>query len=156
MKRTRWLRLTKESPQASNTESTFSSASVFSILFAAWFATAAPTAVAAPALQIWFVRHAESEINVPTRPHTVPDGGVSYPLTQTGVEQATALSQAMASAPVTTVYSSTYLRAIQTADAIAFRHGLTLSLAPEAIEIDLGLKRDSEDVREVYGELARK
>jgi broad specificity phosphatase PhoE len=152
MKSTRWLRLTRESAR----ESTFTAASVFSIVVAAWLASAAPVAVAAPSLQIWFVSHAESEINVATRPHTVPDGGVSYPLTQTGVEQATALAQAMASAPITTIYSSTYLRAIQTADAIAFRHGLTLSLAPEAIEIDLGLKRDSEDVREVYGELARK
>ena len=30
------------------------------------------------------------------------------------------------------------LRAVQTADAVAFRHDLTLSLAPEAVEVDLG------------------
>lgn len=107
-------------------------------------------------LQIWFIRHAESEINIATLPHSVADGGVSYPLTQQGVEQANALAQTLASTPITTIYSSTYLRAIQTADAIAFRHGLTVSLAPEAVEINLGIKRDAEDVREVYGELARK
>jgi len=124
------------------------------------FATAAPALAAEStspqSLQIWFVRHAESEINVATLPHSVPDGGISYPLTQQGVEQANELAQTLASTPITTIYSSTYLRAIQTADAIAFRHGLTLSLAPEAVEINLGVKRDVEDVREVYGELARK
>jgi 2,3-bisphosphoglycerate-dependent phosphoglycerate mutase len=109
------------------------------------------------ALQIWFIRHAESEINVPGNPRPVPDGGVSYPLTRKGVEQAKALAEALAAAPITTLYTSTYLRAIQTADALAFGHDLTLSLAPEAVEIDLGIKPDSaEDARAVYMELARK
>jgi len=63
-------------------------------------ACAALTAAALPAfaaetsgaLQIWFVRHAESEINVPGSPRPVPDGGVTYPLTRKGVEQAKALA----------------------------------------------------------------
>lgn len=109
------------------------------------------------ALQIWFIRHAESEISVPGYPRPVPDGGVSYPLTRKGVEQAKALAEALAAAPLTTIYTSTYLRAIQTADALAFKHDLTLSLAPQAVEIDLGIKLDSaEDSRAVYMELARK
>ena len=46
---------------------------------------------------------------------------------------------------------------MQTADAVAFRHELTLSLAPEAVEVDLGIKPGSqEDPRTVYVELARK
>src|SRR5215211_5555192 len=84
------------------------------------------TAVALPAhaaetsgaLQIWFVRHAESEINVPGNPRPVPDGGVTYPLTRKGVEQAKALAEATADAPIVAVYTSTYLRAVQTADAV--------------------------------------
>jgi broad specificity phosphatase PhoE len=109
------------------------------------------------ALQIWFVRHAESEINVPGNPRPVPDGGVTYPLTRKGVEQAKALAEATADAPILAVYTSTYLRAVQTADAVAFRHDLTLSLAPEAVEVDLGIKPGSqEDSRTVYVELARK
>jgi broad specificity phosphatase PhoE len=40
---------------------------------------------------------------------------------------------------------------------VAFDHTLTLSLAPEAVEIDLGIAPDSDqDVRAVYGELTRK
>ena len=114
-------------------------------------------AQAGGALQIWFVRHAESEINVPGNPRPVPDGGVSYPLTRKGVEQAKALAEATAAAPIVAIYTSTYLRAVQTADAVAFRHELTLTLAPEAVEVDLGIEPGSqEDPRAVYVELARK
>jgi broad specificity phosphatase PhoE len=131
------------------------------------FVAAAGAAVAAVALparaqasgpvQIWFIRHAESEINVPGNPRPVPDGGVSYPLTRKGVEQAKALAEATAATPIVAIYTSTYLRAVQTADALAFRHDLTLTLAPEAVEIDLGIKPGSpEDSRAVYVELARK
>ena len=102
------------------------------------------------ALQIWFVRHAESEINVPGNPRPVPDGGVTYPLTRKGVEQAKALAEATAAAPIVAIYTSTYLRAVQTADAVAFRHELTLTLAPEAVEIDLGIKPGSRRIRALY------
>jgi len=128
-------------------------------------AGAALTAAALPAfaaetsgaLQIWFIRHAESEINVPGNPRPVPDGGMTYPLTRKGVEQARALAEATADVPIVAIYTSTYLRAVQTADAVAFRHDLTLSLAPEAVEVDLGIKPGStEDSRAVYVELARK
>jgi len=138
---------------------------ILATTLATTLACAALTAAALPAfaaetsgaLQIWFVRHAESEINVPGSPRPVPDGGVTYPLTRKGVEQAKALAEATADAPIVAIYTSTYLRAVQTADAIAFRHDLTLSLAPEAVEVDLGIKPGStEDSRAVYVELARK
>jgi 2,3-bisphosphoglycerate-dependent phosphoglycerate mutase len=106
-------------------------------------------------LQIWFIRHAESEINVPNSPRPLPDGGMSYPLTLKGVEQAKVLAESLASAPILAIHTSTHLRAVQTADAIAFKRNLTLQLAPEAIEIDLGVK-EGDDVRAVYMELARK
>ena len=106
--------------------------------------------------QIWFIRHAESEVNVATLPHLVPDGGITYPLTRKGVGEANALADALASVPITKIYTSTQLRAIQTADALAFKHNLTLSLAPEAIEIDLGIRADDQDVRTVYIDLARR
>ena len=114
-------------------------------------------AAESPPLQIWFIRHGESEINIPGSPRPVPDGGVSYPLTRKGVEQARALVAAISDAPITKIYSSTHLRAIQTADAVAFDHTLTLQLAPEAVEIDFGIAPDSnQDVRAVYLDLARK
>src|SRR5687767_8656806 len=71
-------------------------------------------AVASP-LQIWFIRHGESEINLPG-PKPQPDDGVSYPLTRKGIEQARALVASLQGVPITRIYSSTRLRAIQTAD----------------------------------------
>lgn len=103
-----------------------------------------PAADAAP-LQIWFIRHGQSEINLPG-PKPVPDDGVSYPLTRKGVEQARALVASLQGVPIVRIYSSTRLRAIQTADALAFDRGLTLSLAPEAVEIDTGMPPVSADV----------
>lgn len=117
----------------------------------------AAAALAGDPLQIWFIRHGESEINVPGNPRTVPDRGVSYPLTRRGMEQARALVASLHQAPITKIYSSTQLRAVQTADALAFDHILPLRLAPEAVEIDLGVAADSgQDSRAVYHELARK
>ena len=121
--------------------------------------TSLPSSVAAAdaPLHVWFIRHGQSEINVPGNPRTVPDAGVSYPLTRKGMEQARALAESLSGAPITKIYTSTHLRAVQTADAVAFDHTLTLSLAPEAVEIDFGVGPEStQDVRAVYGELARK
>lgn len=115
----------------------------------AWSAEAA-----AQRAQIWFIRHAESELNVDTQAHTVPDDGVSYPLTRAGTQQALALAQSLAATPVTTIYTSTRLRAIQTADALAFRHGLNIKLAAEAVEIDLGIALDAPDWSQLYRNLA--
>lgn len=109
----------------------------------------------ARSLQIWFIRHAESEINVPNAPRPVPDSGMSYPLTLKGMDQARTLAQMLADEPVLAIHTSTHLRAVQTADAIAFRHNLTVSLAPEAVEINFGIG-DDEDTRAVYLEVARK
>jgi probable phosphoglycerate mutase len=110
-----------------------------------------------PPLQIWFIRHGESQLNVPGTPRIAPDTGVSYPLTRHGMEQARALAESLSGAPIIEIYSSTHLRAIQTADAIALDHILPLQLAPEAVEIDLGVAPDStQDIRTVYDELTRK
>jgi len=120
--------------------------------------TSLPAAAADDApLQIWFIRHGESEINIPGSPRPVPDGGVSYPLTRKGVEQARALVASLSDTPITKIYSSTHLRAIQTADALAFDHILTLSLAPEAVEIDFGIAPGgTENARTIYMDLARR
>ena len=115
----------------------------------------APAAIASP-LQIWFIRHGESEINLPG-PKPVPDDGVSYPLTRKGVEQARALVASLQGVPITKIYSSTRLRAIQTADALAFDRAQTLSLAPEAVEIDFGIPAiSSEEGRAMHLDLVNK
>lgn len=90
--------------------------------------------------QVVFVRHAESEldllrtIDVPA-PDLPPDTGATFPLTQTGVEQAIALAAALEAEPVRSIVSSVRLRAIQTADALAFSHGIAVKLAPELVEV---------------------
>jgi broad specificity phosphatase PhoE len=104
----------------------------------------ATAAIAAPALaggriEIWFIRHAESLVNVAADPE-VPDEGVSYPLTAKGVRQANKLAKALKDVPVTAIWSSTRLRCLQTADAIAFRKALTLELAPGAVEFAFDIK----------------
>lgn len=93
-------------------------------------------------LEIWFIRHAESEVNVASKPG-VPDEGVTYPLTVKGVAQANQLADTFEDVPVTAIYSSTRLRTLQTADAIAFRKGLALNLAPEIVEIGVGADASS-------------
>lgn len=104
----------------------------------------ATAAIAAPALassrtEIWFIRHAESQVNVAPDPE-IPDEGVSYPLTAKGVRQANKLAKALRDVPVTGIWSSTRLRCLQTADAIAFRKELTLELAPGAVEFAFDIK----------------
>jgi len=115
----------------------------------------APAVDAAP-LQIWFIRHGESEINVPG-PKPVPDDGVSYPLTRKGIDQARTLVASLQGVPITQIYSSTRLRAIQTADALAFDRSQTVSLAPEAVEINVGLPPVSpEEARTLHAEVVNK
>ena len=111
---------------------------------------------AAAEVQFWFVRHAESEINLDSLPHSVPDEGVSYPLTRAGVEQAIALADELKDTRVVGIYSSPRLRAIQTADAIAFRQRTPVAIAPEVVEIALGIPIDAPDYRQSYRELVTK
>jgi broad specificity phosphatase PhoE len=118
--------------------------------------TLATSSDAGESPQFWFVRHAESEINVESFSHTVPDEGVSYPLTRSGIDQALALADTLADVRVVGLYSSPRLRAIQTADAIAFRQRINVVLAPEAVEIDLGIAVDASDGRQSYRDLVRK
>jgi probable phosphoglycerate mutase len=104
-------------------------------------AGAQATPVAAhPDFRVRFVRHAESQINelsaieVPGQ-SLPPDSGVTYPLTQRGVDQAIALGDALRDDPILAIVSSPRLRCTQTADAIAFAKGMTIELAPGLVEV---------------------
>lgn len=105
------------------------------------FAAAQPTSgVVHPDFRVRFVRHAESQINVlrtidvPGEP-LPPDSGVTYPLTQLGVEQAIALGKKLHDDPIVEIHTSPRLRATQTADAIAFAHAIPIELAPGLVEV---------------------
>src|SRR5690606_15020450 len=95
--------------------------------------TLLPAAANDAPLQIWFIRHVQSVLNVPGTALTVPDRGVSYPLTRHGMEQARTLAESLSGAPIRKVYTSTHLRAIQTADAIALDHLLPLQLDRKSV-----------------------
>lgn len=103
--------------------------------------------------EIWFIRHAESEINVVKGPLPQPDRGVSYPLTATGVQQAAVLGARFVGVPVSHLYSSTRLRTLETAAAISRQSGVPITLAPDVVEIDFGDAPDLyRDVPEIVGE----
>lgn len=86
---------------------------------------------------VFFIRHAESEVNVAFDPMRA-DQGVSYPLTALGVQQAAAIGRRFASLRPQALYASTQLRAVQTADAISFGSGLPIRLSPELVEVGFG------------------
>jgi probable phosphoglycerate mutase len=111
----------------------------------------APTlARAAPPQQeeIWFVRHAQSVINLPPDERPTPakdddgrDDGVKYPLTRLGMKQARALGERLAGTCPSAIYASTRVRAIQTADAIGFSAGCEINLALALVEVSFGSQR---------------
>ena len=85
-------------------------------------------------MRLLLVRHAESVGNHELR----LQGRAEFPLTDRGRRQADALAAALAEAPVRAVYSSPIRRALDTAEAIAARRGLTVEVRPALQEYDFG------------------
>jgi broad specificity phosphatase PhoE len=81
------------------------------------------------------LRHAQSMDNV-TRIYASRAPGLG--LTEAGQGQAAALGNALAGENIVAVYSSTALRAAQTAQAIADGHGLAVQQVPGLLEFGLG------------------
>lgn len=98
---------------------------------------ALPTQEAIDEFNVLFIRHAESVVNVAPEPGVLDDG-VTYPLTELGVSQLSALVRQLSNVDVSAIYSSTRLRCLQTADGIALDHGLVVNLAPEIVEWMVG------------------
>ncbi|HET9662102.1 MAG TPA: histidine phosphatase family protein [Thermomicrobiales bacterium] len=115
-----------------------------------------------PAFRICFVRHAESEINIMPeleipRHALPPDSGVTYPLTRKGMQQASAIAQRLAGERLIAVYSSTRMRCVQTATAIALPHEIPVRPMDDLVEIafvdpaaSMGMIEE-DDVRAVMG-----
>jgi broad specificity phosphatase PhoE len=96
-----------------------------------------------PAFEVWLVRHGESVINVAPPPsaqeaNPVRDEGISFPLTLRGLQQAKALARRVGDICPSAIFTSTRLRAIQTADALALALETPITLAPEIVEVDVG------------------
>lgn len=93
-----------------------------------------------PEFQVLFVRHAESQINIMPeleipRHALPPDSGVTYPLTPKGMRQARVLGERLSSENLSAVYTSTRMRCIQTATAIALPHEMLVTQVEDMVEI---------------------
>ena len=84
--------------------------------------------------ELVLVRHGETELNTAG----VFRGRKDVPLNARGIEQAAGVADALADPPVTAVYSSPMVRALDTARAIASKHGLEPVLDDAFNNIDLG------------------
>jgi broad specificity phosphatase PhoE len=84
--------------------------------------------------EIILVRHGETELNTAG----VFRGRADVALNDRGVAQAQAVADALSSDPVVAVYSSPMVRALDTARAVASRHGLEPAVDPAFDNIDLG------------------
>jgi len=91
--------------------------------------------------RMWCLRHGESENVTAGIAGAVP----SAPLTGRGRYQAVQAAHALAGEPITGVYSSTALRAQQTAHLLAARFGLEVSALPELVEAGIGRHEGTAD-----------
>ncbi len=92
---------------------------------------------AAEVTWLYLVRHGATEANERV-PYVLQGNGMDLPLSAAGERQANAVAEFLPQFPIRHVYSSTMLRARQTAEKIARRLDLTPGVAPELHECDVG------------------
>ena len=83
------------------------------------------------------VRHGATEANE-LRPYILQGDGLDGPLSATGRAQAAALADFLADVPLTAIYGSGMVRSMQTAEAVAGKHGLEVSTAEGLREVNVG------------------
>jgi broad specificity phosphatase PhoE len=83
---------------------------------------------------ILLARHGETDWNVQRR----VQGHSDTPLNETGRAQALALAEALAGADLDAVYSSDLVRALETAQVVAERKGISVTALPELRERNFG------------------
>ncbi len=88
-----------------------------------------------PPLRLVLVRHGQTTANVEGILDTRLPG---RPLTEEGPQQAAELAEQLAGEPVVAVYASRALRAQQTAQPIAARHGLAAQVLDGVHEVSIG------------------
>jgi len=103
--------------------------------------------------EIVLVRHGETQLNTAG----VFRGRTDVPLNERGIAQAEGVAAALADPPVAAVYASPMVRALDTARAIASKHGLEPVVDPAFDNIDLGEWQGGwkDDVERDYPELWR-
>lgn len=101
-------------------------------------------------LRLMLVRHGQTESNVRRALDSKPPGP---PLTLLGQQQAADLAAELADEPVVAVYASVAVRAQQTAEPVAAKHGLAVEVVPGAQEVfvgDLECSTDEASAREFF------
>jgi broad specificity phosphatase PhoE len=86
-------------------------------------------------LRLMLVRHGQTDSNVRRALDSRPPGP---PLNSLGLQQADDLAANLAEEPVVAVYASIAVRARQTAEPVAAKHGLSVRVVPGAHEIFVG------------------
>ncbi|HEV3357089.1 MAG TPA: histidine phosphatase family protein [Pseudonocardiaceae bacterium] len=86
-------------------------------------------------LRLMLVRHGQTESNVRRALDSKPPGP---PLNPLGQQQADDLAADLAEEPIVSVYASIAVRAQQTAEPLAAKHGLSVHVVPGAHEIFVG------------------
>lgn len=87
-------------------------------------------------MRIYFTRHGESEANL-LREHS--NRGFRHPLTAKGREQAATLAQKLVDVPVTRLFTSPIMRAVQTAEILSGTLGVPYEIADALREYDCGI-----------------
>ena len=85
-------------------------------------------------MELFFIRHGQSEANL----QGIIQGHAEYPLSSLGKKQASLVGQYLSSLKIHKLYSSDLSRAVQTAEAIADHHNLTVEQWSKIKEIGLG------------------
>ncbi len=93
-------------------------------------------------MRIYFTRHGESQANIL---HEISNRGLVHPLTRQGREQAAALADKLQAWPITRIYSSPLLRAIETTVILASRLGLDYEVVDALREYDCGIAEGRSD-----------
>ena len=103
-------------------------------------------------MKIYIIRHGQTDWNVEGK----IQGRQDIPLNAAGKMQAQALAKGMENRPITAIYSSPQLRAMETAQAIAAAQNVPIHTLPQLVEIGYGNweGRRAEDIlttdRELY------
>lgn len=101
--------------------------------------------------EIILARHGETEWNV----KEVFRGRIDVDLTETGLKQAELLADYLRDARIQAVYTSPLKRSLKMAELIAGHHNISVTPAPELIDLDFGKWHglSQEEVKDRYNEL---
>ncbi|WP_242504367.1 histidine phosphatase family protein [Promicromonospora panici] len=92
-------------------------------------------------VRIWCLRHGESENVTAALAGALPNAA----LTEHGRQQAIGAARVLAREPIRRVYSSTALRALQTAGLLAAAPGVQIESVPDLVEVGIGRHEGSGD-----------